>query len=122
MVPEEAKAEKGLYVLSDRSFNLHVSQKDTFVKFYAPWCGHCQKLAPIWDDLAKEFEDDASVTVAKLDCTQSSALCQEHGVKGYPTLAYFRNGKKVEDYRGARELVLQSSLKNNRATYLFKFS
>ena len=63
-----------------------------------------QKLAPIWDDLAAEFESDAAVTVAKLDCTQSSALCQEHGVKGYPTLAYFRNGKKVEDYRGARTL------------------
>ena len=42
MLPEEATADKGLYVLSDRSFNLHVSQKDTFVKFYAPWCGHCQ--------------------------------------------------------------------------------
>jgi len=104
MLPEEATADKGLYVLSDRSFNLHVSKKDTFVKFYAPWCGHCQKLAPIWDDLAAEFEKDASVTVAKLDCTQSSALCQEHGVKGYPTLSYFRNGKKVEDYRGARTL------------------
>lgn len=104
MLPEEAKAEKGLYVLSDRSFNLHVANKDTFVKFYAPWCGHCQKLAPIWDDLAAEFENDDSVTVAKLDCTVSSALCQEHGVKGYPTLAYFRNGKKAEDYRGARTL------------------
>merc|ERR1719367_1256669 len=79
-------------------------QKDTFVKFYAPWCGHCQKLAPIWDDLAAEFENNDAVTVAKLDCTVSSALCQEHGVKGYPTLAYFRNGKKAEDYRGARTL------------------
>jgi len=104
MLPEEATADKGLYVLSDRSFNLHVSKKDTLVKFYAPWCGHCTKLAPIWDDLAAEFENDDKVTVAKLDCTASQAICQEHGVKGYPTLAYFRNGKKVEDYRGARTL------------------
>ena len=42
-----------------------------------------QKLAPIWDDLAAEFENNDAVTVAKLDCTVSSALCQEHGVKGY---------------------------------------
>ena len=90
MVPEEAKAEKGLYVLSDRSFNLHVSQKDTFVKFYAPWCGHCQKLAPVWDELAKKFESDSKVKIAKLDCTQHQSVCQENEVRGYPTLAYFR--------------------------------
>ena len=41
-----------------------------------------QKLAPIWDDLAAEFENDDKVTVAKLDCTVSQAICQEHGVKG----------------------------------------
>ena len=82
LLPEEATADKGLYVLSDRSFNLHISQNDTFVKFYAPWCGHCQKLAPIWDELAAEFQHDTSVTVAKVDCIDYSSLCQEHGVKG----------------------------------------
>ena len=82
MIPEEATAEKGLYVLSDRSFNLHISQNDTFVKFYAPWCGFSQKTAPIWDELASEFEREDSLTVAKLDCTVSSSLCQEHGVQG----------------------------------------
>ncbi len=40
--------------------------------------------------------------VAKLDCTSAQSVCQEQDVKGYPTLAYFRNGKKVETYRGAR--------------------
>jgi thioredoxin domain-containing protein 5 len=104
LVSEAATADKGLYVLSERSFPGHVAKKDTFVKFYAPWCGHCTKLAPIWDDLASEFESDDSVSVAKIDCTTASALCQEHEVKGYPTLAYFRNGKKIENYRGARNL------------------
>ncbi len=40
--PEEAKVEKGLYVLNDRSFASHIKEGDHFVKFYAPWCGHCQ--------------------------------------------------------------------------------
>ena len=62
----------------------------TFIKFYAPWCGHCQKLAPTWDELAKKFEKDETVKVAKLDCTQAQSVCQENDVKGYPTLAYFR--------------------------------
>ena len=43
-----------------------------------------------------------AVNIAKLDCTASQSICQENDVKGYPTLAYFRNGKKIETYRGAR--------------------
>ena len=82
MVPEEATAKNGLYVLSDRSFNLHISRNDTFVKFYAPWCGFSQKTAPIWDELAAEFENDNSLTVAKIDCSVSSSICQEHSLKG----------------------------------------
>ena len=61
-----------------------------------------QKLAPAWDELGAAFEDDKKVTIAKLDCTQAQSVCQSNDVKGYPTLAYFRNGKKVENYRGAR--------------------
>ena len=45
--PEEATAEKGLYVLSERSFASHIKTGDHFVKFYAPWCGHCQVGKPI---------------------------------------------------------------------------
>ena len=46
------------------------------------------------------------MTVGKLDCTQSNALCQDNDVKGYPTLAYYRNGKKLETYRGARYVLI----------------
>lgn len=102
--PEIAKADKGLYTLNDRSFANHIKEGDHFVKFYAPWCGHCQKLAPVWDELAAEYESAKGVSVAKLDCTAAGGICQENDVKGYPTLAYFRNGKKVETYRGARSL------------------
>jgi len=100
----EAKVEAGLHILSEGSFAGTVGSGDTFVKFYAPWCGHCQKLAPVWDELAKKFEADSKVKIAKLDCTQAQTVCQENEVRGYPTLAYFRNGRKVEAYKGARNL------------------
>merc|ERR1719342_840415 len=103
-VSEDAKVEAGLTILTEGSFTKTVAEGDTFIKFYAPWCGHCQKLAPTWDELAKKFESEEKVKVAKLDCTQAQSVCQENEVRGYPTLAYFRNGKKVEAYKGARNL------------------
>jgi len=104
--PEEAVAEKGLYVLTEKSFKTHIAKGDTFVKFYAPWCGHCKNLAPTWDELAQKVDADKSTkaTIAKVDCTKAQTLCQDNGVKGYPTLAYFRKGEKVESYRGGRSL------------------
>merc|ERR1712083_1205273 len=101
----EAVVEAGLHVLSAASFAPSVAKGDTFVKFYAPWCGHCQKLAPAWEELAKAFEKDEQVKIAKVDCTQHQAVCQEHEVRGYPTLAYFRAGSKMETYKGARTLT-----------------
>lgn len=73
-----------------------------FVKFFAPWCGHCQRLAPTWTDLAKSLEYDTSVTIAKIDCTQYRPICQDFEVKGYPTLLWIEDGKKVDKYAGAR--------------------
>lgn len=100
----EPVVEAGLHILSTASFPGVVAQGDTFVKFYAPWCGHCQKLAPAWEELAKAFEKDEQVKIAKVDCTLHQAVCQEFEIKGYPTLAYFRAGRKVETYKGARTL------------------
>jgi thioredoxin domain-containing protein 5 len=100
-----AAVENGLHVLTAASFASVVAKGDTLIKFYAPWCGHCQKLAPTWDELAKAFEKDEKVKVAKVDCTQHQAPCQEHEVRGYPTLHYFREGRKLETYKGARTLV-----------------
>jgi len=103
-VSTEAVVTEGLHILTAGSFPTSVGKGDTFVKFYAPWCGHCQKLAPAWDELAKFFEKDEQVKIAKVDCTQHQAVCQEHEIKGYPTLAYFRAGRKIETYKGARTL------------------
>lgn len=97
-----AKAEQGLIELTEENFGKHVATGKHFVKFYAPWCGHCQRLAPTWDELAKSLEYDGGVTIAKIDCTQHRPICQDFEVKGYPTLLWIEDGKKVEKYAGPR--------------------
>ncbi|ORZ22004.1 thioredoxin-like protein [Absidia repens] len=87
--------------LTDKTFNNEVLDKDIMlVEFFAPWCGHCKALAPEYELAATELK--GKIPLAKVDCTENEAICQEHGVQGYPTLKVFRNGEASE-YRGARK-------------------
>ncbi|XP_050712885.1 thioredoxin domain-containing protein 5-like [Eriocheir sinensis] len=111
-VPEAAM---GLVEYTDATFKASVGHGKHFIKFYAPWCGHCQKLAPAWEALAHSFEHDKSVTIGKLDCTQHQSICTEFEVKGYPTLLWIVDGKKVKKYAGDRS---HDSLKDFAVTLL----
>lgn len=93
---------QNLFELSDETFSKHVEKGKHFIKFYAPWCGHCQRLAPTWEELAKTYETKSSVSISKIDCTQYRSICQDFEVKGYPTLLWIEDGKKVEKYAGPR--------------------
>jgi thioredoxin domain-containing protein 5 len=61
-------------------------------------------LSPVWDELAKTLEHDSSVSISKIDCTQFRPICQDFEVKGYPTLLWIEDGKKLEKYSGARSI------------------
>ena len=87
---DQAVVEDGLYILSSASFGSVIGQGDTFIQFYAPWCGQCQRMARTWEDLARSFEKDDQVKIGELDCIQYPDICREQEVKGYPTLLYFR--------------------------------
>lgn len=100
--PSVPEAGAGLVEYTDTTFKASVGHGRHFIKFYAPWCGHCQRLAPAWEALAHSFEHDKSVTIGKVDCTQYQAICTQYEVKGYPTLLWIVDGKKVEKYSGDR--------------------
>ena len=92
--------------LTSESFKHGIEKGISFVKFFAPWCGHCKRLAPIWKDLGKKFLTNDNVNIVKVDCTLdvSKELCNEQEVDGFPTLYLYRDGLKVSEYNGARNL------------------
>eukprot|EP00768_Dysnectes_brevis_P007381 gnl/Dysnectes_brevis/620_a687_7225.p1 GENE.gnl/Dysnectes_brevis/620_a687_7225~~gnl/Dysnectes_brevis/620_a687_7225.p1 ORF type:complete len:319 (+),score=147.89 gnl/Dysnectes_brevis/620_a687_7225:50-1006(+) len=92
-----------LLVLTEDNFESSLATKSPLlVKFYAPWCGHCKKLAPVWDELAEEM--DGSVTIAKINCDEEAHrdICGQHGIRGYPTLKFLDQGASIA-YEGPRD-------------------
>ncbi|XP_014243206.1 protein disulfide-isomerase [Cimex lectularius] len=79
------------------------TEKDVLVEFYAPWCTHCNKLAPIYDELGEKFKDNNEVLVAKIDATANEL---EHTkIESFPTLKLYKKGdNKVVEYTGDRTL------------------
>jgi len=114
----EAKAVSAVTVLGPDNFESVVldETKDVFVEFYAPWCGHCKRLTPIWDKLSGVFKGDSNVVIASLDADAHKDLGSKYGVTGFPTLIYFSKSDKAGDrYSGARELADLVSHVNSKA-------
>lgn len=78
--------------LSDDSFEQEVlqSQIPVLVDYWAEWCGPCKMIAPILDDISKEYE--GRIKVAKLNIDENQATPPKYGIRGIPTLMLFKNG------------------------------
>ncbi|XP_025221188.1 protein disulfide-isomerase TMX3 isoform X2 [Theropithecus gelada] len=78
---------KGFVEDLDESFKENRNDDIWLVDFYAPWCGHCKKLEPIWNEVGLEMKSIGSpVKVGKMDATSYSSIASEFGVRGYPTI------------------------------------
>jgi len=96
--------ESKVVVLTQSTFDEQVTKEsgNWLIEFYAPWCGHCKRLAPTWEDLALS---NPSFKVAKVDCTVEKDLATRFGVKGFPTIKLFKEGQtEIVDYKGPRTL------------------
>jgi len=93
-------------VLVSSNFNAVAKDpsRDVLVEFYAPWCGHCKKLAPIWDELGEKFAESEKVTIAKIDMTANEL--EDVKIRGFPTIKLFKaETNEMVDYNGGRTLV-----------------
>lgn len=87
--------------LGDSDFDRTAAMHETMlVEFFAPWCGHCQRLAPEYETAATKLK--GTVPLAKVDCTTNTEICERFGVNGYPTLKIFRSGEEAGSYDGPR--------------------
>ena len=87
-----AKAE----IVNKDNFNEMVLESSTpvLVDFFANWCGHCQKLLPLLDEVAVAM--DGKINVVKLNVDENRALSQKYEIKGLPTMILFKDGGELD--------------------------
>lgn len=93
----------GVVDLTPNNFDNRVKDSDGvwIVEFYAPWCGHCQRLAPEYQKAAKALK--GIIGVGAIDCDVHKQLCGQYSVQGFPTIKIFgANKNRPEDYQGGR--------------------
>jgi len=87
--------------VSDRTFKDEILDfpGPVLLEFYAPWCGHCQRLSPVLDQLASEYANRAKI--AKLNVDQNSITASQYAIRSTPSLFFFKGGKLLERVLGA---------------------
>jgi len=87
--------------VSDGNFKSEVLESDipVLVDFWAPWCGPCQMVGPVLDELDKEM--DGKIKIAKLNVDENQETASAYGVLSIPTMILIKNGKKVDQVVGA---------------------
>ena len=85
--------------LTNTNFNATIEgQTPVLVDFWAPWCGPCRAIAPILEEIAKEF--DGKALIGKVNVDSSPDIASQFGVRGIPTLILFKGGKIMEQMVG----------------------
>jgi hypothetical protein len=124
LIQTAAAASSAVVSLNEKDLKLALNGASTlmFVKFYAPWCGFCKQMAPVWEELATMQSEVTMAKVlphgehmtpaslirnllasppAQVDCTVHHSLCTNHDMESYPTFKFIQH-RAMHDYLGAR--------------------
>ena len=87
---------------TDQNFEGEVinSEKPVLVDFWAPWCGPCQVMGPIMEELSAEMGD--KIKIGKLNVDENGEVAQKYGIMSIPSLKVFKGGKVVKEFTGVQ--------------------
>ncbi len=91
---------------TDDNFESEVLKSDqpVLVDFWAPWCGPCQMMGPVIDELAEEMKGTAKI--GKLDVDENPKKASEYGIMSIPSLKIFKGGKVVKEFMGVQQKTI----------------
>ncbi|CAG9766876.1 unnamed protein product [Ceutorhynchus assimilis] len=101
---EQWTSDPAIIKLNDSNFKTELQQNQfVLVMFYAPWCGHCNKMKPEYVTAAQQLEAEGlKKCLAVIDCTENPQTMQTYEIQGFPTIKLFKNGKFITEYTGKR--------------------
>lgn len=98
------QASSDFIVLTDANFQEGIASGKVVVDFYASWCGACKHFMPIFDATAAEHK--GAIRFAKANADTAKASMGRYGIKAYPTVILFENGKEVKRFTGSKDKVV----------------
>jgi protein disulfide-isomerase A6 len=103
-----------VFLLDPSTFHYIVNDpsKDVFVKFFAPWCGHCKRMANAWKELAMVLKDVPHIVIAEINGSEHRPFNKKYGVRGYPTMLLFTKTDK------SGEMMFDFSQKKDPETWI----